>query len=404
MAAAHELILLAGALVLISILAGVVGTRFNTPLLLIFLLLGVLAGEDGPGRIQFNDFQSSYLIGSVALAIILFEGGLKTERGMLRLAFWPSLTLATLGVALTTGIVGAAAVWLFSIPWSQALLVGAVLAPTDAAAVNTLLRTARVAVPKRVTAMLEVESGFNDPMSVFLTLLLVQNLIAPHQATVGHAVTFFLAEMAGGGLMGVLGGYALLWLLRNLPIQPSISPVLAVTSVLVVFGGAQLVGASGFLAAYLMGVVVGVNEFESRRGVVYVTEAFTWLAQISLFLILGLLVTPHRLLPVAGPIMLITGVLVVLARPIATFVCLLPFGFSARETVFASWVGLRGAVPIYLTIIPVLAGFKEDGTILFGATFGVVVVSLVVQGWTIAPVARLLGFRHKVAASPRSPW
>ena len=138
MAAAHELILLAGALVLISILAGVVGTRFNTPLLLIFLLLGVLAGEDGPGQIQFNDFQSSYLIGSVALAIILFEGGLKTERGMLRLAFWPSLTLATLGVALTTSIVGAAAVWLFSIPWSVALLIGAVLAPTDAAAVNTL--------------------------------------------------------------------------------------------------------------------------------------------------------------------------------------------------------------------------------------------------------------------------
>jgi NhaP-type Na+/H+ and K+/H+ antiporter len=388
---AHELILVGGALGLLSILAGVASARFHAPLLLVFLLLGMLAGEDGPGRIVFNDFSASYLIGSIALAIILFEGGLKTERTMIRAAFGPSLALATIGVAITAAIVGAAAVWLFSLSWNQALLIGAVLAPTDAAAVNTLLRASRVSVPERVTAALELESGLNDPMSVFLTVLLVQGLTTPEGLTTGHAVAMFLEEMAGGAIAGVAGGYALLWLLRRLPVELPIYPVLALTSALAIFGGAQTVGASGFLAVYLMGVIVGVNRFESHRALVYAAEAFAWLAQIMLFVLLGLLVTPHRLLPLIGSILAITAVLLVLARPIATFVCLLPFGYSGRETAFASWVGLRGAVPIYLTIVPVLEGVR-NGNLLFGVVFGVVIASLVLQGWTISAAARVLGF------------
>jgi NhaP-type Na+/H+ and K+/H+ antiporter len=388
---AHELILVGGALGLLSILAGVASARFHAPLLLVFLLLGMLAGEDGPGRIVFNDFSASYLIGSIALAIILFEGGLKTERTMIRAAFGPSLALATIGVAITAAIVGAAAVWLFSLSWNQALLIGAVLAPTDAAAVNTLLRASRVSVPERVTAALELESGLNDPMSVFLTVLLVQGLTTPEGITTGHAVAMFLEEMAGGAIAGVAGGYALLWLLRRLPVELPIYPVLALTSALAIFGGAQTVGASGFLAVYLMGVIVGVNRFESHRALVYAAEAFAWLAQIMLFVLLGLLVTPHRLLPLIGSILAITAVLLVLARPIATFVCLLPFGYSGRETAFASWVGLRGAVPIYLTIVPVLEGVR-NGNLLFGVVFGVVIASLVLQGWTISAAARVLGF------------
>jgi NhaP-type Na+/H+ and K+/H+ antiporter len=388
---AHELILVGGALGLLSILAGVASARFHAPLLLVFLLLGMLAGEDGPGRIVFNDFSASYLIGSIALAIILFEGGLKTERTMIRAAFGPSLALATIGVAITAAIVGAAAVWLFSLSWNQALLIGAVLAPTDAAAVNTLLRASRVSVPERVTAALELESGLNDPMSVFLTVLLVQGLTTPEGLTTGHAVVMFLEEMAGGAIAGVAGGYALLWLLRRLPVELPIYPVLALTSALAIFGGAQTVGASGFLAVYLMGVIVGVNRFESHRALVYAAEAFAWLAQIMLFVLLGLLVTPHRLLPLIGSILAITAVLLVLARPIATFVCLLPFGYSGRETAFASWVGLRGAVPIYLTIVPVLEGVR-NGNLLFGVVFGVVIASLVLQGWTISAAARVLGF------------
>jgi NhaP-type Na+/H+ and K+/H+ antiporter len=390
---AHELILVGGALGLLSIVAGVISARFHAPLLLVFLALGMLAGEDGPGGIVFNDFQSSYLIGSIALAIILFEGGLKTDRAMIRIAFGPSLVLATIGVALTAGIVGTAAVWLFSLSWTQALLIGAVLAPTDAAAVNTLLRAARVAVPERVTSALELESGLNDPMSVFLTVLLVQGLTTPEGIRTGHAILMFVEEMAGGAIAGIAGGYALLWLLRRLPVEAPIYPVLALTSVLVIFGGAQTVGASGFLAVYLMGAIIGVNSFEAHSALVYAAEAFAWLAQITLFLLLGLLVTPHHLLPLIAPILAITAVLLVVARPIATFLCLLPFGYSGRETAFASWVGLRGAVPIYLTIVPVLAGL-HNGTVLFGAVFGVVIASLVLQGWTISLAARVLGFNR----------
>jgi cell volume regulation protein A len=388
---AHELILVGGVLGLISVFAVTIGTRFNAPILLIFLLLGMFAGEDGPGRIQFADFRAAYLIGSIALAIILFEGGLKTERAMIRIALWPSVVLATVGVALTAAIVGSAAVWLFHLAWADALLIGAVLAPTDAAAVNTVLRAARVAVPERVSAVLEVESGLNDPMSVFLTVLLVQLLTSPGNFTIVGGIFFFVKEMVGGAIIGLLAGFLLLRLLRKLPLPAAIYPVLALACVLVVFGGAQLFGASGFLAVYLMGIIVGVSRFESQRAVVYASEAFAWLAQIALFLMLGLLVTPHALIPLVRPILLITAMLVLFARPVGTFCCLLPFGYSARETAFASWVGLRGAVPIYLTIIPVLAG-SRNAALLFGATFGVVIVSLVLQGWTIAPAARVLGF------------
>jgi cell volume regulation protein A len=388
---AHELILLAGALGLISVFAGAIGSRFNAPLLLVFLALGMLAGEDGPGRIQFANFGTAYLIGSIALAIILFEGGLKTEREMIRVALWPSLVLATVGVVLTALIVAVVVVWVFGIPFIDALLIGAVLAPTDAAAVNTVLRGAKVLVPQRVIATLEVESGLNDPMSVFLTVLIVQFLTRPESATAGHAVVFFIQEMLGGAVLGLAAGYGLLLLLRRLPVQSSIYPVLALTSVMVIFGGAQLLGFSGFLAVYIMGVIVGINRFPSQRAVVYAAEAFAWLAQISLFLMLGLLVTPHRVLPLVTPILVITGVLVIFARPIATFASLLPFRYSIRETAFVSWIGLRGAVPIYLTTIPVLAG-SRNASLLFGATFGVVIISLVLQGWTISPAARLLGF------------
>lgn len=405
MSIAHELIFVAGALGLISILAGVIGTKFNAPLLLIFLILGMLAGEDGLGRIQFTDFGAAYLIGSIALAVILFEGGLKTERRMVRIALWPSLALATIGVALTAIIVGLAAVCVFKITFIEALLIGAVLAPTDAAAVNILLRNAVVAVPERVNATLEVESGLNDPMSVFLTVFLVQFFVSPQDFTAWHGALLFVEEMLGGAVVGLVAGYGLLFLVRKLRLPVSMHPVLTLASILVVFGGAQSIGASGFLAVYLMGLIVGISRFESHDAVVYASEAFAWLAQITLFLMLGLLVTPHDLAPLAWKVLVITAVLLFLARPAAVFACLALFGFTAREMTFTSWVGLRGAVPIYLTIVPVLAGFYH-GTVLFAVTFGVVIVSLTLQGWTISLTARLLGFRKSRAAplSQRVDW
>jgi NhaP-type Na+/H+ and K+/H+ antiporter len=388
---AHELILLGGALGLLCIIAGRFSARFGAPILLVFLVLGMLAGEDGPGGLEFSDFNAAYLIGSVALVIILFEGGLKTSRAMIRLALWPALALATVGVALTAGIVAAGAAWLVSAPWIDALLIGTAVAPTDAAAVSVLLRRAKIALPERVAAALEVESGLNDPMSVFLTVVLVELLVAPGHATIAGAALLFLREMGLGAAFGIGAGYLLLALFRRLKIEMSAFPVLALAGALALFGGAQRLEASGFLAVYLAAVVVGTHEHRARMAVERFFETFGWLAQIVLFLMLGLLVTPHELVPLLAPTLGVAAVLIVVARPAATFACLLPFGFSLRESAFASWVGLRGAVPIYLTIIPVLAG-AHDGVILFGAAFVIVIVSLIVQGWTVGLAGRLLGF------------
>ncbi len=391
---AHDLILLGGVLGLVSLFAGLASAWIGAPLLLVFLAIGMLAGEDGPGGIQFDDFGGAYLIGSIALAAILFEGGFKTERTALKQAFWPALAMATVGVAISAGVVAAAGVWLFGVSWGEALVIGAAMAPTDAAAVGVMLRRARVAVPDRLTALLEIESGLNDPMSVFLTIAVVTFLTSPSGLTVGHAALLFATEMGGGTVLGIAAGYGLLALLRRLPAEASIFPVLAFAAVLTLFGAAQRLGASGFLAVYLMGVITGTGDYRTRHRMEQFYEAFAWLAQVTLFLMLGLLVTPHDLLPAAGAIAVVAAVLILVARPLAAFICLLPFGFGVRQSAFAAWVGLRGAVPIYLTIIPVLSG-APGAERLFGIAFGTVVASLVVQGWTIRHAATLLGFGRK---------
>ena len=388
---AHGIILLGGVLGLLSIFAGRFSERLGAPLLLIFLLLGMLAGEDGPGGIKFDDFQASYLIGSVALVIILFEGGLKTERAMLRIAFWPALVLATVGVALTAVILAVAAHFLVHAPWLDSLLIGAVTAPTDAAAVAMLLRRGKIALPYRVAAALEVESGLNDPMSVFLTVALVEMILLPQVASATHAFLAFAQEMGGGAVIGIGGGYAMLWLFQRLRLESALAPVLALAGAFAVFGAAQQLETSGFLAVYLMAVIVGTNDHPTLAALERSFETSGWLAQIVLFLILGLLVNPRELVPLLVPTLIIAAVLMVLARPAATFLCLLPFRFKLTEMSFISWVGLRGAVPIYLTIIPVLEGV-HNGVLFFGSAFVIVITSLVVQGWTIGVAARLLGF------------
>ena len=389
MAATDEIILVAGVLCLLAIFAGLLSARVGTPLLLVFILVGVLAGDDGPGGIAFDDFGAAYLVGSLALAAILFQGGLSTERSMIQQALWPSVALATVGVAISAGIVGAAVVLLFGTNWPAALLLGAAMAPTDAAAVSVLLRQSQAAVPSRVVAALEVESGLNDPMSVFLTVALVDVLIAPGGLSAGHAALLFAEEMGGGAAIGLASGYCLLWLFRRLRMERAGYPVLAVGGALAVFGGAQVVGASGFLAVYLAGVIVGNVEHPAREPVTRFFGTLGWLAQIALFLMLGLLVTPHELPPVVLPALAVSAVLILLARPVGVLACLLPFRWRMRDSAFIAWVGLRGAVPIYLTIIPLLRG-ADAGHALFNVVFVVVIVSVAVQGWTLAPVARLL--------------
>lgn len=401
MAAAHEVILVAGVLCLLATLAGLASARIGTPLLLVFIGVGMLAGEDGPGGIRFDDFRAAYLVGSLALAAILFQGGLSTERGMIKRALWPAVALATAGVAISAGIVGAAVVLLFGVSWPEALLLGAATAPTDAAAVSVLLRTSKVQVPSRVTAALEVESGLNDPMSVFLTVGLVELLTVPGGLGAGHVALLFMKEMGGGAAIGLASGYALLRLFRWLRMDRSAYPVIAVGGALAIFGAAQVLGASGFLAVYLAGVIVGNAEHPATQPVTRFFGTLGWLAQIALFLVLGLLVTPHGLPPVIVPALAVSAVLILVARPAAAMACLLPFRWTAREAAFTAWAGLRGAVPIFLTIIPLLAGIRAGRT-LFDIVFVAVVASVAVQGWTAAPAARLLGLEADDAPERRA--
>jgi cell volume regulation protein A len=393
-AKAHELILLGGALGLLSIIAGLISRRVGAPMLLVFLALGMLAGEDGVLGIPYDDFTSAYLIGSVALSVILFEGGLKTPVSMLRLAFWPAAVLATIGVALTAVILGVFVSLVDGVPLLGALLAGSAAAPTDAAAVAVLLRRAGAALPERLLALLEVESGLNDPMSVFLTILLLRLIAEPGAIGIGDAVLLFVEEMAGGAVIGLAGGWALAQLLKRLALEGSLAPVLVLTGGLAVFGLAQLLGTSGFLATYLAAIVTGATRHRARQEVEHFFEGMAWLAQIVLFLMLGLLVTPHDLLAYLLGAIIGAAVLIVLARPVAVFACLIPFGFTMRETAFASWVGLRGAVPIYLSIIPGLVDPNRDKR-LFASIFIVVIASLIVQGWTVGLSARLLGFARR---------
>ena len=387
----HQLILAGGVLGLLSIVAGLIARRIGAPVLLVFLAIGMLAGDDHLLAIPFDDFASAYLIGSVALAVILLEGGLKTPVPMLRLAFWPAAVLATIGVGVTAGILGAVVSLVDGVPLVLALLAGAAAAPTDAAAVAVLLRRAGAALPERLFALLEVESGLNDPMSVFLTFLLMRLIAEPGSIGIGGAVLLFFREMVGGAALGVVGGWVLAQSLKRLPLEAPLAPVLVLTGGLAVFGLAQLIGTSGFLAAYVAAVITGATQHRARQDVEHFFEGMAWLAQIVLFLMLGLLVTPEELPPYLPGAVIGAAVLILLARPVSVFLCLLPFRFTLRETAFASWVGLRGAVPIYLSIIPGLADPHRDQR-LFASIFILVIASLVVQGWTVAPAARLLGF------------
>ena len=396
---AHGLILLGSLLGLSSILAGLVSRRVGAPTLLVFLILGMLAGEDGPLHIPFDDFRTAYLIGSVALAVILFEGGLTMPLHHLRMVFWPAILLATVGVAVTAGILGVFVTLMAGTKLTAGLLVGAASAPTDAAAVNSMLRHSGATLPERVPAVLEAESGFNDPMSIFLTVLLLHIIADPHGITVTGAILLFLREMAGGAALGLAGGLATSFALRTLNLDAAGAGVFALTTALSIFGLSQLAGASGFLAVYLAGLVIGQAKFRTAPDVERFTNPLCWLSQIVLFLMLGLLVTPHDLLPFIAPAVTAAIVLIFIARPAIVFPCLLPFGFSLRETAFASWVGLRGAVPIYISFLPALVDPSRDLP-LFAGVFVLVIASLIIQGWTISASARLLGFGNQ---QPRVP-
>jgi cell volume regulation protein A len=386
----NGLIAVGAVLILLSIVAGMVSSRFGAPLLLVFLLLGMLAGEDGPIGIAFGDYRSTYAVGSIALAIILFEGGLRTPRDVVRLVFWPSFSLATIGVLLSAlAIAGVAHLFMGFTPL-EGVLLGSVLASTDAAAVFMLLHGRGEAVNARVTGTLELESGMNDPMAVFLTLVCVELLINPTLSPGWHALQELLVGFIGGAAIGLAGGFALRWLVERLNLTAALYPILILSGALLIFGGANLIHASGFLAVYLAGVVLARAPYRAQQVISRFLDGLAWLSQIAMFLLLGLLVTPSRLLHDLGYGIVIALAMILVARPGSVAIALLPFRFTWPERGFIAWVGLRGAVPIFLASIPVLAGVP-DAQRYFNIAFVVVLVSLLIQGWTVQRAARFLG-------------
>lgn len=376
-------------LALMSVFASIVSRRLGAPILLVFLVLGMLAGENGPGGIKFNDFSMAFLFGTLALAVILFDGGLGTRKATFRVALTPALSLATVGVMVTAGITGAASCYILGLSWLEGLLIGAIVGSTDAAAVFGLLHMAGFELKERPGATLEIESGTNDPMAIFLTITLVQ-LLEQQQSNPGLSVLVeFLRQMGLGLIIGFAGGYLITRALKRIPLPASLYPLFALAGAMSVFGITNLWGGSGFLAIYIVGVLVGNASLPYSNDIHRFHDGMAWLSQIGMFLMLGLLITPARMLPIIFPAIAIALILIFIARPLAVGVSLLPFHFPWREQVFISWCGLRGAVPIILALFPTLAGLEHTGT-YFELVFFVVLISLVVQGWTIAPTARWL--------------
>jgi cell volume regulation protein A len=385
---AHQLIFLGSLLLLAGIIAGMVSSRIGAPLLLAFLGLGMVVGPDGLGLHVANN-GAAYLIGSTALALILFDGGLHTRRRVFRLAFGPAASLATLGVVLTAGITAIPAHFLLGIAWLPAALIGAIVSSTDAAAVFLLLHQRGRDISQRVAATLETEAGFNDPVAVFLTVTLVTLMAGHASQSATDIALFLLSQGAVGATLGLAGGAALVALVNRLPVTAGLYPILVMAGALCLFGSTQMAGGSGFLAVYLAGLICGNSRLRASQTIMRFHEGMAWLAQLVLFIMLGVMVVPRHLLPQVPATLGIVLVLVFLARPAAVWLCLAPFRFTVQERLFIAWVGLRGAVPIFLAMIPGMQGLPQSET-YFHVAFIVVLASLVLQGWTIAPAATWL--------------
>jgi cell volume regulation protein A len=388
----YAVTLIATAMVLAAAFSSLIAFRFGAPLLLLFLGIGLASGTDGLG-IEFDNAEAAYVVGSLALAVILFDSGFGTPVGVLRQAGTPALSLATVGVALTAGIFGAATHWLTGFTWPESFLLGAAAASTDAAAVFFLLRAGNVHLRERVRSTLEIESGTNDPIAIFLTVTLVELIGHPAAGTetlVVDLVVGFLVSMGLGAAAGVIGGFAIARLVERLDLDQGLQPIFVLALSLLVFAGAGAVGGSGFLAVYLAGLVAGNSRLRGATQLKRFQDGVSWLAQIIMFLVLGLFATPSQFPAILSGSLALGLFLVFVARPLAVWICLFPFRFSRAETAFISWVGLRGAVSILLAITPLIGGL-DRGREIFNVAFVIVLVSLLVQGWTVGFLARRLG-------------
>jgi cell volume regulation protein A len=389
-----ELILMIAALLLIlSIVAGKASLRFGLPAPLLFLIIGMLAGSDGPLGIYFDDAWLAQSVGVLALVLILFSGGLGTDWQMIRPVLWTGLILANLGVLISALLVAVAAHLLLQFSILEGFLLGAIISSTDAAAVFAVMRTRDVNLRDNLEGLIELESGSNDPIAVFLTIGLTMVLAEPSRSLASLAPLFVL-QMTVGGVAGYAMGRLMAITINRARLQlEGLYPALALGLVLLTYGGTALINGSGFLAVYLAGIVLGNCNFAHKRSLIRFYDGLAWLMQIAMFLVLGLLVYPSRIVPIIGEGLLMSAFLIFVARPVAVFVSLACSRYDWRAKAMVSWAGLRGAAPIVLATFPLLAGLDRAGMV-FNLVFFIVLTSVLIQGTTIAHVARWLGVQQ----------